>query len=193
MFRQKVISKYKIVANKTTYYHGSPKDHGPLLKVKPLGTSIDGGENLFGGVFLSHYPIGHIGSSKNYWYAIDLADSEILDVNSIYSEFAEDDLKQILEHVFYMDEISDEDDLDYFIDIVSDRYSDEDKARDLFVKYDLVSSDEGHQWSWTNQAIQGQIAKKMGYKAVEMVDERGTVYLLVGPAELTKVKNEDLP
>jgi hypothetical protein len=194
MFRQTVLSKYKIIANTTTYYHGSPTDHGPILKVQPLGSSIaKGGDNIFGGVFLSKSPIGHIGPSKNYWYGIDLADNDILSVGSIYYDVDVDDIKKVLDN--YVSSTPDEDDLDFFVDILSDKYhpSDENKAQDLFVNYGIVSLSEAHSWGWYQQSIQGQIAKKLGYKAAEMKDERTTVYLLVGPAELTKIKDEDLP
>ena len=62
---------------------------------------------------------------------------------------------------------------------------DEEEAEALFVTHDLVSSSESHNWSWIQQAMQGQIAKRLGKKAAEMEDERGTVLGIISKATLS--------
>lgn len=173
---------------KTVYYHGSPKDHGEILTVKSLKEDLDVyEENLFGGVFLSQYKQGHIGPGKNYWYTIELADHEILDLDTIYHGNYDKYIKGVLEDFYVYDDIS-EDDISLFVDIIAERrkkFSDE-EAKNLFIKYDIISESEGD-WEWYLQTIQGQIAKKLGYKAVSLTDERGSALLIPGPAKLEKV------
>jgi len=182
----RAVPVHKIVAGKSMYFHGSYKDHGDTLKVEPLGSSFDDdfADNLFGGVFLSSEKLGHIGRGKNYWYGIELAESDILPVSEI-DHANRETVKDVLG---VEDDISEED-LEAFVDILSSSGPgiDEEEAEALFVTHDLVSSSESHNWSWIQQAMQGQIAKRLGKKAAEMEDERGTVLLLPGPAVLRKV------
>jgi hypothetical protein len=149
---------HRIKAESTSrYYHGSPVNHGDELKVLPYGHNIYGQD--FGGVFLSKEDRwGHIGNCENYWYYIDLKESEILSGKDLYSHYDKNDKKitKILD-IFDLLELSEEE--------LDDIWN-----------------------AWQIQSIQGQIAKILGYKAFETPDERGVAYLLVGPNILKKEK-----
>ena len=187
----------RIAANReqNRYYHGSPKDHGDILKVLPFGES-EGHD--FGGIFLTQEGLGgHMGPSKNVWYFIDLKDSEILSTNDLYYRHSDKDpkIKEVLERFSDDDEKTgvwefegDEDKRskdDFIWDLICERKSrntDHSRLIHLF----------GESGEWELQTIQGQIAKALGFKAVEMTDETGTVYLLVGPNKMRKMTKDDL-
>ena len=100
-FRCKITAKYLVIAT-TRYWHGSPKDHGNILKVLPYGEGDDHvGVYDFGGVFLAEDKTGHIhGDRPNFWYFIDLKDSEILSLNDLYHRHYKDPkVKEVLERL----------------------------------------------------------------------------------------------
>jgi len=167
-YKQNVRARY-LVTQSTRYYHGSPHDHGEQLHVKPYGHHIGFD---FGGVFLSSSKLGHMGSSGNFWYEIELADSDILQLSDIYYSFESDPRVLKVLDQFGLNKL-DEDQKETAWELLCARYHDEKDERRIFGEEDS---------GWTLQAVQGQIARALGYKAVELEDERGGVYLLLGPA-----------
>jgi len=166
----------RVLASKNTYYHGSPKDHGEIFKVQEFGTQW--GQD-FGGVFLASHKMGHISFGKNYWYKVEIDDSDILEPHRLYFDFDQNDNK-ILKVLPHFDT---EEDFDLAWEIICERASEEEEDR-LFGDSDRGSG------GWELQRIHGQIAKALGFKAVELKDERGTVYLLPGPATMFKDENQ---
>lgn len=146
-----------------TYYHGSPENL-EKLEIRPLSTNSYGQD--FGGVFLNSRRVGHMGPGEQYWYKKDIHDSEIFDPNRIHYLPA-DDIKKVDETIrgFFSKKLSNE------------------QANELF---DAVSGNGDTEIvdGWTLQTIQGQVAKKLGYKAVRTADEHGESILLVGPASI---------
>lgn len=198
-FIKKLEKAYRKIEAETTssYFHGSPKDHGDILEVLPYGHDPYGHD--FGGIFLSQESKwGHIGVGKNYWYYIDLKDSEILQLSELYYHHTPKDpkIKKVLEFfdLFdtpyaiekrqskYDDDDDDDDDLDFIWNVICGKRN---MMGNDYVRLCNIAV-LGEQAEWEIQTIQGQIAKELGFKAVEMTDERGTAFLLVGPNTLKK-------
>jgi len=175
-FIDKLEKAYKKIQGEQSnrFYHGSPNDHGDVLKVLPYGKNGTYGHD-FGGIFLSKEKWGHIGKGKNYWYYIDLKGSEILTGNDLYYRHdpKEPKISKALDFFDLLD--LSEDDFDIMWDALCDRKV-VTKALDFF----------GDSSEWQIQTIQGQIAKALGYTAFKSPDERGVAYLLIGPNSLKK-------
>ena len=179
----------KVIATTNRYWHGSPKDHGDILEVLPYSGTSYGHD--FGGVFLSQESKwGHIGSGKNFWYYIDLKDSEILSLNDLYHRHYEDPkVKKVVEFFTPDDDEDDEGSKDDFIcDAICERINRHGND-DYFNRLKRIFGEDAE---WQLQTIQGQIAKELGFKAVKMKDERGTAYLLVGPNTMQRDTDEDV-
>ena len=192
----------KVIATTNRYWHGSPKDHGDILEVLPYSEVSYGHD--FGGVFLSQESKwGHIGPSKNFWYYIDLKDSEILQLRELYYHHNPKELKirKVLELFELLDtpyatekrhhrdyeEEDERSDLDFIWDVICGKGN---MRGNNFVRLSNIAV-LGEQAEWQIQTIQGQIAKELGFKAIEMEDERGTAYLLVGPNEMQKEDDDE--
>jgi hypothetical protein len=186
LFIRSVKNKYKIVASTSRYIHGSPTDHGDILEVLPYGSSEYGHD--FGGVFLAEdSKWGHIGTSKNFWYYIDLKDSEILALNDLYHRhYKNPKVKKVVE--FFTPDDDDEVSKDDFIwDAICERINRHGND-DYFNRLKRIFGEDAE---WQLQTIQGQIAKELGFKAVEMKDERGTAYLLVGSNKMQRLIEDE--
>ena len=133
---------------------------------------------------------GHIGSGKNFWYYIDLKDSEILSLNDLYHRHYEDPkVKKVVEFFTPDDDEDDEGSKDDFIcDAICERINRHGND-DYFNRLKRIFGEDAE---WQLQTIQGQIAKELGFKAVKMKDERGTAYLLVGPNTMQRDTDEDV-
>lgn len=90
----------------------------------------------------------------SFIYSIDLDDSEVVEVNELYSEEVISDIMNALD--------VDEDAAENLLD-----------GTDTAYDYDLDGEDD-----WYIQAKQGECAKSMGYKACKAEDEQGTVYIV---------------
>ena len=203
-FLSKVKAKYLVIAA-NRYWHGSPKDHGNILKVLPYEYEEgDGhvGVHDFGGVFLAEEKTDHIHGGENFWYFIDLKDSEILSLNDLYHRHYKDPkVKEVLERLLPDMNIDDSDEVtrekeenndtksnaEFIWDEICGRSTRRNRYRSSTERlHHLLGSDGCRDGEWQLQTIQGQIAEALGFKAVELEDERGTAYLLVGPNEMQK-------
>jgi hypothetical protein len=189
-FLNDIHTKY-VIATANRYWHGSPKDHGNILKILPYGSGDDHvGVHDFGGVFLAKDKSGHIhGDRPNFWYFIDLKDSEILSLNDLYHRHYKDPkVKEVLERLLNIEDDDIEDDEDEEIDARSNAEFiwDEICQRGRRRNTTRINHLLGDRGEWEIQMIQGQITEALGFKAVEMTDERGPAYLLVGPSEMQK-------
>lgn len=150
-----------------TLYHGS---HEVLKEIKD--------EGIFGGIFascdeevcLSHAPKLH---------KIELADSDILTQSGLaYEDY--DHIKAALTDTLAFEE--DEEGAIYSIVIengsVFNNELEEARILEIFRCADLADA------SWQAQRIRGVIAKRLGYKAVEMKDEHGTTYLVLPGSQI---------
>ena len=185
-FIKKLERAYKKIEaeNTSRYYHGSPTDHGDILEVLPYSETSYG--HNFGGVFLGQESKwGHIGPGKNFWYYIDLKDSEILSLNDLYHRhYTDPKVKEVVD--FFTPDEDDEDDEGSKDDFICDAICERTKKYGIDDYFNRLKRIFGEDAEWQLQTIQGQIAKELGFKAVEMNDERGTAYLLVGPNILKK-------
>lgn len=135
-------------------YHSSPEI---LTQIKAYNaySYVD-----FGGVFVSESKNSALSHHDNL-HTIEIDEDEILTQRELrnldVAEFVTCD--RMYEIVVEEDQVTEED-------------------VELFKAEDLAQA------SWKAQAIRGKIAKKYGYKAVEMNDEHGTSYLVLAGTEI---------
>lgn len=140
-----------------TLYHGS---HEEKLEITDSG--------IFGGIFaapsehsaLSHAPVLHV---------IEIDDSEILTQQELSYHVDYSVAKQIIAAELECTG----DDLDRACELViEDGMATDDDAR-------IFKTEDAGYASWEAQRVRGVLARKLGYKAVEMNDEHGTTYLVL--------------
>ena len=93
----------------------------------------------------------------NFIYSIEVQESDIVNVSQLYSE-------NIINH------------------IVNNLECSEEEAEKLLIgeieTHDIMDYEEAGESGWFIQAQQGACAKEMGFKACELIDEQGTVYII---------------
>lgn len=157
---KKIISETENLIPQKTFYHGSPKI---IKEIKPSGT--------FEGVFAS--PERSVAASHgDVIHKVQIPEQSILtdyDLNySIDFDKTKDALKKSMPWL-------DDDDLDLAWKAVI-----EDKANDLDANdLERIMKTDPDEAVWEAQKLRGQVAKNLGYKAVEMNDEHGTSYLIL--------------
>jgi len=155
-------------------YHGSHSRVSQILDSTP-SVYID-----FHGVFascikeeaLSHGKILHkilLNESEiltQYDLSYDIEYKKVTQIIAEYLELTDENLiEQIYDHVLYFGDIQQE----YSQEIIKAMRAEQDSV------------------DWEMQALRGIIAKKLGYKAVEMRDEHGETYLVNSSAEIIEV------
>lgn len=154
------------------YYHGSPEIVNEIKN-----------EGLFEGLFLSRNRDAAL-SHGDFLHTVKLEEDDILtqqditwnlDYETVKSQL-HDILKLSKEHEKYFDEI-------YNHIIEEKSFFDSDIPEDELLSIFKSAGDLGEA-SWEGQRIKGEIAKRNGYKAVEMTDEHGTSYLALPGAEI---------
>ena len=153
-----------------TLYHGSPKT---VNEITPYGT--------FGGLFASP-DRSAAASHGDIVHKMDIPEENILtnyDLNySIDFDKTKGALKKSMPWL-------DDDDLDLaWKAIIEDKSNDID-ADDLA----RIMKADPEEAGWEAQRLRGQVAKNLGYKAVEMSDEHGTSYLVLPGSKI----NRDVP
>ena len=178
-YPQEALWWQKALAGVSVFYHGSPEERDELV-VHPFGRQTG---HDFGGVFLAkEEKLGHIGPGPQFWYYTELADDEILKPSDLWYDVDPGKnlhVKKVLHQFLDEDVLNDEEVFDRVWTAICDRYN--------YIPDDVQNIVDG----WTCQTIQGQIAKALGYKAVELRDERGQVFLLPGPAKLKRLDDDE--
>jgi hypothetical protein len=139
-------------------YHGSKEDN--------LTVVTDSG--LFGGVFAS-CDYNNAYAHGDFVYTIDLNDDEVI---------MEEDLSWGLDY---------EKVLNTFVEVTGHTEQSEefDKIWGYVIEDKSMSYDEfDADMAWEYQRMRGEVAKKLGYKAVSMRDEHGTSYLVLPGAKM---------
>lgn len=148
-------------------YHGS---NDSKLAVITAG-------GLFGGMFFSTCYESAASHGDNI-YTIELDDSEIAGSGDL-----EDGINELRSMFKWLSDEQYDEHQDTITDIIvyeSSAYDyDDELMLELFAEEDIASAD------WYAQKLRGQLAKKLGFKAVTMRDEHGTSYLVLDGLMLT--------
>lgn len=146
-----------------TVYHNSPSADG--FEVTNTG--------MFGGVFAGYDEGGMFGE---YEHTITLNKAGILDHDAFshlaYARDDEPEYTQFQEAISVLRHYVSEDDTDELWSLVAEETDDQERAAEL-LSVDAMDA------SWKIQAIRGEIARKLGYQAVECEDETGTSILVL--------------
>ena len=159
------------------YHAGSDKTDGSYFETVPKGMVFDGFFALRGGW-------GNYGTGAKYF--ADVPESAVLTQQAIDYDIAYDEQIAALREVMHW---LDDDDVDLAAQAVLDDQAhklDDDDLMRIF-KEDTVG-----EASWYAQNVRGQVAKILGYQAVEMDDENGTSILIVAGVPVTRVIPNDL-
>lgn len=165
-------------------YSGSSMDSRPSMIQSGSKGPIT--NNLFDGIFASHSKSvagSHGGLISRFVYKGDIAESSDLD-NDKANEFLKDRV--------WISELSDEAYSDVYDAVVFDDdsfiWNDGDNLSEIqesSSQYDLG------ELSWELQRLRGGLAKSLGFDVVDMSDEHGTSYLLVGDGVKRLSESED--
>lgn len=141
-----------------TLFHGSRER---VASIKDAG--------LFGGIFAS--PLRSAAASHgDVIHRVNLDESEVM-TQRMMADVTDDDLMAVAKWV-------DSDDLERLRELViDDVQATDDDAR-------IMRTDDAGEASWEAQRLRGAIAKRRGFKAVEMNDEHGTSYLVLPGVDL---------
>lgn len=160
-------------------FHGSPEDS--------LSVVDDRSDSRFGGVFASGQRSAAASHGENTVYSIRVPRSSVLRSYELLYEIPNEDVEAALRKA--MPWLEDEDyDLAYLA-VVEDKSHKLDEG-DLLR---IFREDDAGQAGFEAQRVRGQVARELGYQAVEMDDEHGTSYLVLPGAELTRESEQDSP
>ena len=152
---------------KRTIYHGSREI---VSEIKDSGA--------FQGIFCAtdSENASYLGAGeRTYLHVVELDESEIL-TDYYLNYFCDyDKVREILDYELSGYELDDGEMDNAWTAIIEDRPAD-----------GWTEAETG----WDAERIRGQVAKKLGYKAVEMSDEHGTSYLVL-PGASIRVLNDD--
>lgn len=157
-------------------YRGSFED-----KNKPFDVvSNYAGDDIFGGVFGSQSKSAAQSHGSGAVHFTDIPKSQILENYDLNYNIPYDKTKSAL--LKARPDLKDKpDEFDKVYDLVVEDKNlfkfDEDEMLKLFNTSDLGEA------AWEKQRLRGQVAKNLGYKAVEMDDEHGTSYLVTPGAK----------
>lgn len=156
-------------------YHGSYESEKPVVKA--------GSDFVFDGIFAG-YSENVAASHGEYVHEYEIADDKIASTYDLDECF--DIAKNVLAKETF---VEDEDKLAVLFDIAV--YGDDESEEEILEKLeeaeisvsDLMprtDRDICGAISWEFQRLRGRIAKAAGFEAVEMSDEHGTSYLILG-------------
>jgi hypothetical protein len=164
-------------------FHGSPEKITDILSSNP--NSVGGTD--FGGLFASPSLSGaeSHGGLNNYLHQIPINENNILRQYDIDYSL---DPNKVREALINAHPNINQDNVDHAWDTILGN-----KSQDEYNKIDekYLGSDPDYQ-GWNAQALRGNVAKQLGYKAVEMPDEHGMSYLAFpgNPIRLMQDKND---
>ena len=130
-------------------------------------------EGVFGGVFASSSEAVAL-SHGEVITEFEIDEDDILTAGHFYdSEIYNNAIEVIKEELFYLN-LNDES-IDIILNAVTDQFDADYPQSD---EVDNILEMESWDAGWKLQYLLGAIAKKCGFKAAEMRDEHGTVYLI---------------
>jgi len=155
-------------------YHG-----GNVSRVEDKG--------FFRGVFASVRE--DAAASHGDLHTVEIDDDQILTDYSLNYELDHDEVKEAFEAVCSEEGVDAESDLiwEAVIEDADVFRMDECDVLEAF-EMAMLGDEELYMASWVAQRMRGQVARKLGYIAVEMDDEHGTSYLVLPGAEFSRVE-----
>lgn len=157
-------------------YHGHA---GSISKVEDMG--------LFRGVFASACEMA--AGSHGELHVADLDEDKILTDYALNYELDHDEVKAAFEAVCAEENVDAESDLiwEAVIEDANVFDMDEEEVLEAFEMAMIGEDASIGMASWVAQRMRGQVARKLGYLAVEMDDEHGTSYLVLPGVEFAAV------
>ena len=158
------------------YHAGSDPITGGYFQTVPSG-------GVFDGMFALTTRFGNYGTGARYF--ADIADDKILTQYDLDYETSYEDAVAALKKA--MPWLAD-DDIDFAYEaVIEDKHNglDGDELQRVFREDDFGAA------SWEAQRVRGQVAKALGYEAVQMSDENGTSTLIVAGTPLTRVISDE--
>lgn len=151
-------------------YHG-----GKISKVEDKG--------LFRGIFASACQVA--AGSHGDLHTVELNDDQILTDYSLNYELDHDEVKGAFEAVCAEESVDAESELiwEAVIEDADVFEMNEDEVLEAFEMAMIGEDASLGMASWVAQRMRGQVARKLGYLAVEMDDEHGTSYLVLPGVE----------
>lgn len=151
-------------------YHGS-YENAPFEIAPYSPGAVD-----FGGIFASPRRVAAESHGENVFY-IEIPDSLILESYHLTYEIESERTIAALEKAF--GRALSEEEQDFLWDAVI-----EEKSVDEDFLCELLELEDAAEAGWECQRLRGQVARNLGFQAVEMEDEHGTSYLVLPGAEL---------
>jgi len=154
-----------------------------LFHASPEKISEITDEGLFGGVFASASDEVALSHADNL-HKIVLDESDICTQSFLNYDVDYQTVKSII--LEECSEMSD-DELDEIYNIIVEDKSVHDVELDEARILSILKAEDLAHASWKGQKIRGVIAKKLGFKAIEMDDEHGLTYLVLDGVAITQI------
>jgi hypothetical protein len=174
MFKNLIKSSKKtpiLQGTKRLYHAGSDPTKGGYFSEVPSGGAFDG-------FFALENGYGNYGTGAKYFS--DIPENKILSDYDLNYNIPYKDTKAALDKAV---KNVDDDDFDIlWRSVIEDKSNDVDED-DLMR---IFGVDDIGEAQWEAQRLRGQVAKNLGFNAVEMSDENGTSYLIVSGTKLIR-------
>ena len=167
-------------------YHGS--NSGSIDEVSD--------EGLFGGVFAGDQGSAesHITTSGGVLHEIEIPEEKVLTQRAFNYDLPFEEVRGALKRVAsnnYLNVDDDTLDLLYSLIIEEKNVFDFPDEGPVLKALDMASFEDLGEASWKAQRLRGEVAKDLGYQAVETSDEHGTSYLVLPGASIKPIKTSD--
>jgi len=164
-------------------YHGS--NSGSLDKVSD--------EGLFGGVFANSRPEAaesHITASGGVLHEIEIPEEKVLTQRALNYDLPFEEVRGALKKVASNNYLNVNDDtLDLLYSLIIEEKSVFDFVDDgkVLKALDMESFEDLGEASWKAQRLRGEVARDLGYQAVDTSDEHGTSYLVLPGSSIKSI------
>ena len=167
-------------------YHGS--NSGSIDAISDKG--------LFGGVFAGDRGSAesHIITSGGVLHEIEIPEEKVLTQRALDYDLPFEEVQSALKRVAnnnYLNVDDDTLDLLYSLIIEEKNVFDFPDEGPVLKALDMASFEDLGEASWKAQRLRGEVAKDLGYQAVETSDEHGTSYLVLPGASIKPIKTSD--
>ena len=165
-------------------YHGS--NSGSLDKVSD--------EGLFGGVFANSTPEAaesHITARGGVLHEIEIPEEKVLTQRALNYDLPFEEVRGALKKVASNNYLNvDDDTLDLLYSLIIEEKSVFDFVDDgkVLKALDMESFEDLGEASWKAQRLRGEVARDLGYQAVDTSDEHGTSYLVLPGSSIKSIE-----
>lgn len=173
----KALTKIKHDPDDIVLYHGShAKDIKEIDPNYGIGNDVD-----FGGIFASANRIAAESHGDHLYRVSGIKEHNIMNTHDVMHDFySYKKAREAIEDIFRRkgSELTDED-LDNLDEIILNEKLVSDFDGDYIAELLGKNKEDYGYAGWEAQRLRGEVAKRLGYKAVEMTDEHGTSYLVL--------------